>query len=92
MFKERILARKGPGLASPIRLWHRNNINGCRICVCPRFRANACTRPLRLGFLAAFWASVWFGGDGPGKLGLALSTLGLSSSSILKAVVPLWQL
>jgi PAS domain S-box-containing protein len=35
--------------------------------------------PYALIFLAAFWVSIWFGGGGPGKLGLVLSTLGLTT-------------
>jgi K+-sensing histidine kinase KdpD len=35
--------------------------------------------PYALIFLAAFWASVWYAGDGPGNLGLALGTLGFTT-------------
>jgi PAS domain S-box-containing protein len=34
--------------------------------------------PYALVFLAALWVSVWYGGDGPGYLGLVLGTLGLT--------------
>jgi hypothetical protein len=34
--------------------------------------------PYALVFLAALWVGVWYGGDGPGYLGLVLGTLGLT--------------
>lgn len=34
--------------------------------------------PYALAFLAAIWVSAWYGGEGPGYLGLALATVGLS--------------
>jgi PAS domain-containing protein len=34
--------------------------------------------PYALIFLAAFWTSIWYAGEGPGNFALALSTLGLT--------------
>jgi PAS domain S-box-containing protein len=35
--------------------------------------------PFALLFLAAIWVSIWYGGDGPGVVGIVLSTLGLTT-------------
>jgi K+-sensing histidine kinase KdpD len=35
--------------------------------------------PFALLFLAAIWVSIWYGGDGPGVVGIVISTLGLTT-------------
>jgi transcriptional regulator with GAF, ATPase, and Fis domain len=35
--------------------------------------------PFALLFLAAIWVSIWYGGDGPGVVGIVLSALGLTA-------------
>jgi len=44
------------------------------------FQAFKLRDPYALTFLAALWVTAWYGGEGPGYLGLALGTLGLTYS------------